>query len=88
MTRSAVQRLILALVLVPSLLAAAQAQEAKPPEFVAVRVGFADRYKVGLWTPIEVTLRGGSSSAIGRVRASLSDSDGLNCSYDAPELCQ
>ena len=44
-----------------SLVAAAQAQEVKPPEFVAVRVGFADRYKVGLWTPIEVTLRGGSS---------------------------
>ena len=61
-------RLVLALLL-PSLAAAAQAQEVKPPEFVAVRVGFADRYKVGLWTPIEVTLRGGSSRAIGRVRA-------------------
>ena len=72
----------------PLLVAAAQAQEVKPPEFVAVRVGFADRYKVGLWTPLEVTLRGGSTPAIGRVRASLSDSDGLNCSYDAPEPCQ
>ena len=43
---------------------------------------------MGLWTPLEVTLRGGSSPAIGRVRASLSDSDGLNCSFDAPEPCQ
>ena len=60
----------------------------KPPEFVAVHVGFADRYKVGLWTPLEVTLRGGSSPVTGRVRASLSDSDGLNCSFDVPEPCQ
>ncbi len=81
-------RLLLALLLVPLLVAAAQAQEVKPPEFIAVRVGFANCYKVGLWTPIEVTLRGGSLPAIGRVRATLSDSDGLNCSFDAPEPCQ
>ena len=52
----------------------------------AVQVGFADRYKVGLWTPMEVTIRGGSRSETGRVRASLSDSDGLNCSFDAADL--
>jgi len=84
----AIQRQVLALLLALSIAAAVQAQEMKPPEFVAVRVGFADRYKVGLWTPIEVTLRGGSSPVIGRVRASLGDSDGLNCSFDAPENCQ
>ncbi|MEI8375456.1 MAG: hypothetical protein WCJ35_21765 [Planctomycetota bacterium] len=88
MIRATFQRLILALLLARSLVAAVQAQEVRPPEFVAVRVGFADRYKVGLWTPIEVTLRGGSTTAIGRVRANLSDSDGLNCSFDAPEPCQ
>lgn len=77
--------LVLALLLASPFVAAVQAQEVKPPEFVAVRVGFADRYKVGLWTPIEVTLRGGSSRQTGRVRAILSDSDGLNCSFDAPE---
>ena len=76
-------KFVLALLLAPWLTVAAQAQEVKPPEFVAVHVGFADRYKVGLWTPLEVTLRGGSSGAAGRVRASLSDSDGLNCSFDA-----
>jgi len=81
-------RLVLALMLVPSLVLAVQAQEVNLPEFVAVRVGFADRYKVGLWTPIEVILRGGSVPVIGRVRATLSDSDGLNCSFDAPEPCQ
>jgi hypothetical protein len=64
------------------------AQEFKAPEFVGVNVGFADRYKVGLWTPLEVTLRGGSTRVTGRVRASLPDSDGLTCSYDAPEPCQ
>jgi hypothetical protein len=80
--------LVLALLLAPLRAAAAQAQEPKRPEFVAVRVGFANRYKAGLWTPIEVTLRGGSRPETGRVRASLADSDGLNCSYDAPEPCQ
>ena len=60
----------------------------KPPEFVAVRVGFADFYKVGLWTPIEVTIRGGSLPEIGRVRASVADNDDLNCSFDAPAPCQ
>ena len=56
----------LALLLLPALLAATglQAQEYKPPKFVAVRVGFADRYKVGVWTPIEVTLHGGNNRAI------------------------
>ena len=81
-------QLVLALLLMLSLVATAGAQDVRAPEFVAVRVGFAGRYKAGLWTPIEVTLRGGSSAATGRVRASLSDSDGLNCSFDAPEPCQ
>src|SRR5262249_17408790 len=67
--------------------ATANADQAKPPEFTAVRVGFAGCYKVGLWTPIEVTLRGGSSPATGLVRATLSDSDGLNCSFDSAQPC-
>ena len=71
-----------------SIVAVGQAQQSKPPEFVAVHAGFAGRYKVGVWTPLEVTLRGGSSPVIGRVRASVADSDGLNCSFEAPEPCQ
>jgi len=88
MTRAATERLILILLPALSLAAAAHAQEVKPPEFVAVHVGFAGRYKAGRWTPMEVTLRGGSKKVEGRVRVTLSDSDGLNCSYEAPETCQ
>ncbi len=90
LTTRARRWLVLAFLLVSPIVAAAQAQEAKPPECVAVRVGFAGRYKAGLWTPIEVTLRGGNARdpVIGRVRASLTDSDGLNCSFDAPERCE
>ncbi len=88
MIRTAIQRVILTLFLPPLLAAAAQAQEEKRPEFVAVHVGFAERYKVGLWTPLEVTLRGGDSRIERcRVRANLPDSDGLNCSFEAPD-CQ
>jgi hypothetical protein len=88
MTRTATQRLAIALLSTLLISTAAQGEVVKPPEFVAVHAGFADRYKAGLWTPLEVTLRGGSHPAIGRVRASLSDSDGLNCSFDAPEQCE
>ena len=88
MTPAAIQRPILALLMALLFVAAAQAQDAKPPEFTAVHVGFAGHYKVGVWTPVEVTLRGGGAAAVGRVRASTSDSDGLNCSFDAPEPCQ
>src|SRR5208337_3742003 len=88
MTRAAIQRLILVLLPALSIFSAAQAEEVKPPEFVAVGVGFAGRYKAGLWTPIVVTLRGGEQPVSGRVRARLSDSDGLNCSYEAAEPCQ
>ncbi len=83
-------KLVLALLLALSVGCRQQVQEVqvKRPEFVGVRVGFADRYKVGLWTPIEVTLRGGDNREVGRVRATVSDSDDLNCSYEAPEPCQ
>ena len=41
---------------------AAVAQQIELPEIVAVRVGLADRYKVGLWTQVEITLRGGGEA--------------------------
>jgi hypothetical protein len=65
-----------------------RAETPNGPQFTAARVGFAGRYKVGLWTPMEVTLRGGDAAVSGQVRASLSDSDGLNCTFVAPEPCQ
>lgn len=78
--------ILLALLSVPLVL---RAQEIKPPEFVGIRVGFADRYKAGLWTPIELTLRGGSQPMTGRVRATVCDNDGVPCQTEMPETsCQ
>ena len=45
----------------------ATAEPPRPPKIVGVRVGIADRYKAGLWTPVEVTLRGGDEPLIGEV---------------------
>ncbi len=66
----------------------ARAQDVKPPEFIAVHIGFADRYKAGRWTQVEVAIRGGTHAVTGRVRTTVNDSDGLACSVDAPEPCQ
>jgi hypothetical protein len=89
---AAVQRLLvtlpITLLLCLSLAATAAAQERKPPEFVAVKVGFGDHFKLGVWTPIEVTLHGGSNKATGWVQATAADGDGLNCSFVAPEPCE
>jgi hypothetical protein len=45
------------------------------PEIAAVRVGIAGRYKPGLWTPVEVVLRGGKAASNVRVVLTVPDSD-------------
>ena len=55
----------------------AQAPPAERPQITGVRVGFAGRYKVGLWTPVEVTLRGGSQPASGELSVTVPDGDGV-----------
>ena len=67
---------------VPSV--AAAAQQSEPPKFVAVRVGLADRYKVGLWTQVEVTLRGGSEALSGEVSLIVPDGDGVPSRVSTP----
>ena len=42
-----------------------------------MRVGFGGCYKAGLWTPVEVTLRGGSQACRGRVSLTVPDGDGV-----------
>lgn len=71
MTRRAGWLLVLGVLLVP----AADAQAVLLPEIVEVRVGFAGHYKVGLWTPVEVTL--GGRAGAGEVRLTLPDGDGV-----------
>jgi hypothetical protein len=72
------------LLLVGTLLVSADGQakdnrlpEAERPEIAGVRVGFAGRYKVGLWTPVEVRLRGGGQPVSGEVSLIVPDGDGV-----------
>ncbi len=55
----------------------AQAESIKPPEIVGVRVGIGDRSKVGLWTPVEITLSGGDESLSGTLTMTVPDGDGI-----------
>jgi hypothetical protein len=71
-----VRAIILAVCCWPTVAAAAGEEDPRLPEMVQVRVGFANRYKVGYWTPIEVTLRGGTRPALGMLRVVVPDADG------------
>ncbi|MGD0653014.1 MAG: hypothetical protein ABSA16_01595 [Thermoguttaceae bacterium] len=53
------------------------AENVKPPEIVGVRVGIGERSKVGLWTPVEITLLGGSEPLSGTLSATVPDGDGI-----------
>jgi len=67
------------------LAAAANLRDAKAasPEIVGVRVGIAGRYKAGLWTPVEVRLRGANGGA-DRVVLTVRDGDGVPSRFQAP----
>jgi hypothetical protein len=65
----------------------AEPGEASRPEIVGIRIGFAGRYKTGLWTPVEITLRGVGEIDNGRVRLIVSDSDGVPCGVATPLPC-
>ncbi len=68
----------------------AQPPEIEPPQIAGVRVGFAGRYKVGLWTPVEVTLHGGSRPVSGQLSLTVPDGDGVPSRVATPpdEPCQ
>ena len=78
--------LLAGMVLLP---AGVHAKDAKPPEgerpeITGMRVGFAGHYKVGLWTPVEVTLRGGSVPISGELSLIVPDGDGVPCRVTTP----
>jgi hypothetical protein len=52
-------------------------QQSDPPQIVGVRVGLGDRYKAGLWTQVEVVLRGGSTEFTGELSLITPDADGV-----------
>lgn len=69
---------------------AIHAQEAAPQTagtagdriaLTGVRVGFDGHYKVGVWTPLVVSLRGGAQPAAGHLEVELLDGDDQWCVY-------
>ena len=49
------------------------ADSAAGPRVTGVRVGFGGRYRVGLWTPVEVTLHGGDRAHKGQLSVIVPD---------------
>src|SRR5262245_53165197 len=51
-----------------------------------IRIGFANHYKLGCWTPVEITLSGasGDSGAGGRIDVQAPDGDGLPVWFTGP----
>ena len=60
------------------------AADAQPPEIVGVRDGLAGRYKPGLWTPVEVKLRGTDRLEAAQVTVTVPDGDGVPSRVSAP----
>lgn len=77
---------LLAAIFLGSVLAApvAAAEPPAAPDIVGVRVGFAGHYKVGLWTPVAVTLCGSREPVDGQVVVTVPDGDGVPSRYLAP----
>lgn len=55
------------------------------PQIIGVQVGLAGRYRTGVWTPVEVTLRGGEQPSEGQVSVTVPDSDGAPNRLTTPE---
>ena len=64
------------------------AQSAKDTEIVGVEVGFDGHFQVGKWTPVVVTLKGGSQSATGSLRITVPDGEGLPSRVTSPRPYQ
>ena len=74
----------LTLIFFPPAPVRAEPAEGSRPEIVGIRIGFAGRYKTGLWTPVQITLGGVGELEDGRIRLVVSDSDGVPCAVSTP----
>src|SRR5437773_1316452 len=63
---------------------AAQAEAATPPHIVGLRVGFKGHYRVGVWTPVQLTLRAGDQPLSGQLEILVDDDDGIPTRVVAP----
>jgi hypothetical protein len=55
-----------------------------PLTIVGIRAGFAGRFKVGYWTPLEVTIEGGNAAVSGRLEVTVLDGDAVPSRTTAP----
>ncbi|HEV3136899.1 MAG TPA: hypothetical protein VGZ26_03325, partial [Pirellulales bacterium] len=55
----------------------ARAEEPNAPRIVGLRIGFGGHFKVGYWTPVEVTIEGGSEGVVGQVELIVLDGDAV-----------
>lgn len=56
------------------------------PHFLAINVGFGNRYKVGHFTPVDVVLAGGNTTTNGTIELTVPDGDGVESSFVAPGM--
>lgn len=68
--------MFLAVLLTAIFAATANAQD-KDPLVIGVSLGFADNYRVGFWTPVEVEIKGGKEPLTGIVAVNVPDGDGV-----------
>lgn len=52
-------------------------ESSERPQIVAARVGFAGQWRMGVWTPVEIELRGGSTLTEGRLELTTPDGEGV-----------
>jgi hypothetical protein len=76
------------LVAVAAIFATSAAASDELPSVTNLQIGFANHYKLGCWTPVEVTLSGalGDSGASGRVDIAAPDSDDVLAWFIGPRL--
>ncbi|HEX4142139.1 MAG TPA: hypothetical protein VHY91_01205 [Pirellulales bacterium] len=51
--------------------------EPRGPQITSVHVGFAGQYKLGYWTPVEVTVRAGDEPLVAELALTVPDGDGV-----------
>ena len=55
------------------------------PQIGEVQLGFAGHYKVGCWTPVALTLTGGSQPVSAKLRLVTLDGDGTDVAYESSD---
>lgn len=60
------------------------ATQTSQPTVDSIAIGFAGRYKVGFWTPLEVTVRGGARPLKCVVELTVPDGDGVPSRFTGP----